>query len=298
MSSDQTRTLRDLGFKPYDGPRRDATDNGRVLFWDSLKRAWRSVLVKFALAFGGMCLLGIVLYVGMMFLRKQMSASGMPETDAFDGITVEDASKVILSLQQAVFWVSATLISLGAGSTAVAHDSTHKLFYFYFSKPVSKAQYIFGRVGAVALLIAEGMFIIGVLGLLMLLAVTKHSELVSVGLLFIPLFVYTQVVGLVMGLFSVVVSSLHRSKGVTISLWLLVLFLPHMAGAIVGLGSKSNVGYALSLPKLFEWIGNALFGIKSDGTLGWVYAVVALLVLCAASTVLLRTRLNRVEVVT
>ena len=58
--------IRDLGYRPYDGERHEASRNTLVLLRHSMKRAWRSWIVKLALLFSWVPMTGFGL-VGFLF---------------------------------------------------------------------------------------------------------------------------------------------------------------------------------------------------------------------------------------
>jgi hypothetical protein len=73
-------------------------------------------------------------------------------------------------------WLFVSLVTLGAGASAIAEDLTHRAFQFYFAKPVTPTQYLAGRVGALAVWIFSITFIPAVLLDLALVGTARSAD--------------------------------------------------------------------------------------------------------------------------
>jgi ABC-2 type transport system permease protein len=195
-------------------------------------------------------------------------------------------------------WLFVFIITIAAGASAVADDVRTRAFQNYFSKPVSREQYMFGRIVPVtflAFLLTFGPALILVI-LAAAVAPDKAQATTAAGLAF-PALVYGLLVSIVMGTLSVAVSAFSRSKGLTMTLWASIFFLPHVVAFVVKLVAKTNWLYLTSLPGCLGICGDAIFKRALEGQVQPWQALLALVVYVAAGLWLLRRKLLAVEVI-
>jgi hypothetical protein len=283
-------TVRDLGYRPYEGARLPPANNTWVMLRHGLSRAWASWLVKIAvfLSMAPMLVAAAAVAIALYFTRSQ----GPEAADAFD------ATQPLRYLYAAETWLSVSLLTLGAGAPAVAEDLTFRAFQFYFAKPVTPEQYYGGRALAVAIPIFGVTFVPAVLVDLVMVAmspVERASE--AVGLL-LPSLVYSIILAVVMGAGSVAISSLSKSRALTMSAWVLCFVVPHALAAVVdGIGHWPWL-YLGSFTGLLAVIADALFHVESTSQLHWYHALPVLGVFVAGSIALTLYRLRAAEVIT
>ena len=201
--------LRDLGYRPYEGDRRDASKNYSVMLRLSLRRAWRSWMVKLTLLF---CWVPTFAFVGALMMF------GADRLEAWLGN--------LLHVQWLLFVFP---ISLFAGAGAIAYDLENNAFAYLFAKPVTPAQYVFGRVGAVFVLCTTvstlPMVVLGLVltmfraeqGTEAVVAAVSSAAYAGAASLAISLFMATIAVGL---------SALSRSRTLTLSAFTVLLVVP------------------------------------------------------------------------
>lgn len=280
-------TVRDLGYRPYEGERLPATRNTFVLLRHGMTRAWASWLVKLAVlvTVGVVLVFGAITYLG----------SKMFDPRDFDPV----------SLARVVFtWLgpSVLLVSLGAGSGVIANDSRNRAFQFYFSKPVTPEQYLLGRTLPVSILVAITTFGGALLEILVLVGIAggREESISRLGLLF-PALGYSVVIGLTLGPLSVAVSSFGKSRTLTMMAWTALFVFPHSIGWLVDAVTRHRFPWLLlgSVPALLGYVGDALFRrpVAADQMIHWYHAAPLLALLVAGGVVLALYRLRRVEVV-
>ncbi|MBC7174509.1 MAG: ABC transporter permease subunit, partial [Polyangiaceae bacterium] len=213
-------SLRDLGYRPYEGERLPPSHNVWVLWRYGISRAWASVLVKLSAFFGWVPGAIGLIGVGIFFWFSQ---KGQVESPA-----ELKPQEWVARLLYGQMWIFATAVSLGAGSAAVAEDFTYKAFQFYFAKPVTPTQYLVGRVLAVAVLIFALCFIPTLFLVLGLTLAAPDSLRLEWASLFFPALVHSVVIATVMSSASVGVSALSKSRALTMSTWILLLLVPHV----------------------------------------------------------------------
>jgi ABC-type transport system involved in multi-copper enzyme maturation permease subunit len=272
------------------------------MFRQSMRRAWGSWLVKLAtfLSFGPPLIM-MALVVGGRVLVRQMQ--GDPSGESIpDPIRAAEMMRVLFSVQT---WLFVSAVTVGAGAPAIADDLTHRAFQFYFAKPVTALQYLLGRVLAVATWVFLLTFVPALL-LDLALVGTAPRELIAeqAGLLF-PAFLYSLVLSAVMSTTSVAVSSLSKSRALTMSAWITVFIVPHVLAAVVDAIARASGEpegwpwlYLGSFTGLLGNLADALFKIENASALEWYYGVPILVLLIALASAFTMHRIKRAEVIT
>jgi ABC-type transport system involved in multi-copper enzyme maturation permease subunit len=292
-------TLRDLGYRPYEGARLPPSINWWVMLRQGLARAWGSWMVKLAVLLCIVPSLFIAAYAGLgRFFTGQigMSAEELPEDAIFEAITL---LRMTFTAQT---WAFVSLVTAGAGATAIAEDFTFKAFQFYFAKPVTQAQYTVGRVLAVAVFVLL-VTLVPVLFVETVLVFSAPAILVEQLGLLLPIIVHALLVSLVMATLSVAVSSLSPSRALTLSAWLFLFLVPHVVAAVVhGIASIDDGPgwpwlYLTSFTGLLGIVADELFKAQGEEPLlHWYFAVPVLLAYVAGAVGLISYRLRRAEV--
>ncbi|MCC7540384.1 MAG: hypothetical protein IT379_29475 [Deltaproteobacteria bacterium] len=296
-------TVRDLGYRPYEGERLPASRNTWVLLRHGLARAWASWLVKLAIGVS----IAIVLVVGaytFVLSRIVAAISQMGSTQDLVGLCRSQYTWQI--------WFCVLLVSLGAGSGVIANDSRNRAFQFYFSKPVTPEQYLLGRTLPVSILCALITFAPAVIEIVVLitLAPTREESVSRVGLIF-PALGFSALIGIVVGPLSVAASALAKSRALTMAAWAAFFVLPHLVAALTdGVVMLADRGsgrdaegfpwlFLGSVPALLGYVGDALFRAPGVETakVGWMHAAPILGGIVAGSIALTWWRLRRVEVI-
>ncbi len=280
-------TIRDLGYRPYEGVRLPPSNNTKVLLRYGLRRAWGSWLVKLATFFGWFpCVIG-------------WAAIGIHFTQQGSGAAPYDGAAWTARLLLVQLWCFVTLVTLGAGAGAISEDLTHRAFPFFFAKPVTPAQYLVGRTSAIALYCFVLCFVPATL-LILAMVGTSPAELrlERLGLL-APALLESGIIAIVTAAASVAASSLSKSRALTMSAWILIFIVPHVLASLVdAIGDFPWLRLA-SLPALFEIVGDGLFKIQAEGEgeLRWFHALPILTLMTAGSLLFAHQRLRRAEVV-
>ncbi len=284
-------TIRDLGYKPYEGARLPPSNNSWVMLRQGLARAWASWLVKIAVFVAIFPPLIACLFLG----AGRYFAAQMGQTEE----TVDLGSTALREMFRYETWLVVSLVTLGAGAAAIAEDLTFKAFQFYFSKPVTPVQYLAGRVAAIALILFLMTFL-GGLFVVLVSGVTAQPEhrLADFGLL-APMLVYALMLSLFMASASVAVSCLSPSRALTMSAWGLLFIVPHVIAAIVDriAGGEFPWLYLASFTGLLGTVADALFKVESESDLQWFHAAPILAAIALLGLWGAHERLRRAEVI-
>lgn len=293
-------TIRDLGYRPYEGVRLPPTHNTWVMLRQGLMRAWASWMVKVAvfLCIVPALLIGTVVAARrLLFNEMGADAESVPEDAIFFGVSV---MRLVFTAQT---WLFVSLVTAGAGSTAVAEDFSFKAFQFYFAKPVTQVQYFIGRVLAVAIFVFLVTFVPAMLVNLVLAATAPPTVRLSDLGLVVPSLVHSLLLAVVMSTLSVAISSLSASRALTLSAWLFLFLVPHVVALVIDGIASMNDGpgwpwlYLASFTGLLGIVADELFKAQGEEPLlHWYFALPVLLVYVGAASSLIFYRLRRAEV--
>lgn len=285
-------TVRDLGYRPYEGARLPPANNTWVMLRHGLARAWASWLVKIAIFLSLGPLLVFAVYVALrLWVTRSMGAGA-------EGIPEFDGTEPLRYLYSSETWLAVSLLTLGAGAPAIAEDLTFRAFQFYFAKPVTPEQYYGGRALAVAIPIFGITFLPALLvDVVMVVMSPVESATEMLGLL-LPCLVYSLILAIVMGAGSVAISSLSKSRALTMSAWVLCFVVPHALAAVVDAIGHWPWLYLGSFTGLLGVVADALFHVETESQLHWYHAALVLGVFVAGSIALSLHRLRRAEVIT
>ena len=283
--------LRDLGYRPYEGERLPASRNTWVLARHGLARAWGSWMVKIAAFTSWLPALIGSFGLAIVWMQMQSLPPGA-EMPPFD------SAPFLRGFLQWHMWLFMTTISIGAGAGAIAQDMTFKAFQFYFAKPVTAPQYLMSRVVAVtfwcfiltfpwALLLVGG-----------LVGVAPEEERLTQAGLILPALICSLLMSGVMAVGSVSISSLSRSRALTISAWILLLFVPHVLGFIVAAIGDWPWLLLLSVPALIGVLCDAVMKIEPENALRWYHALPVLVAVVGGGLYMALHRIKRAEVIT
>jgi hypothetical protein len=284
-------TVRDLGYRPYEGARLPPANNTWVMLRHGLARAWASWLVKIAifLSLGPTLVVAATLAVVLWFMRTEAPPEAM---EAFE------PTQWLRRLYTAETWIAVSLLTLGAGAPAIAEDLTFRAFQFYFAKPVTPEQYYAGRALAVAIPVFAVTFVPAILVDVVLVAMMPHDQAVEMLGLVLPCLMYSLILAVVMGSGSVAISSLSKSRALTMSAWVLCFVVPHALAAVVDAIGHWPWLYLGSFTGLLGVVADALFRVDSHSDLHWWHAVPVLAAFVVASVSLSLYRLRAAEVIT
>lgn len=194
-------------------------------------------------------------------------------------------------------WV--TLISIFGGAGLVANDLRTGGILVYLSRPLSRRDYVLGKMGVpVALNLA--VTLVPCLALYFAGLSLAPDKLLKWDLLWVGPAIVLQslVIAFAVGLLVLAVSAVSRSARVTgvglIALWGGLELVRLIAVAAFG---RTEVSL-LSVQANVHAVGNALFGIKENGpVLFWAWPALVLVLTAVACVAVLNARVRAVEVV-
>jgi ABC-2 type transport system permease protein len=191
----------------------------------------------------------------------------------------------------------AVLLSIFGGAGLVANDLRTGAILVYLSRPLTRRDYVLGKMGV---LMALNLFITLLPGLLLYLAAVAllPDRFLKLEQAWIGPAIVAQslLIATAMSLLALAVSSLSRSARVAgvslMALWVGLEITRLVASNIFG---RPEVGL-LSLQGDVRALGNALFGIRGNA-LFWAWPLLALALASLGCLAILRARVRAVEVV-
>jgi ABC-2 type transport system permease protein len=280
----------DRGYRPYRGRHTPEASRWQVIAARTLRmaaRQWWAILLLVA------TVIPLLVAAVRMWLMSKLAAM------AAAGIAVESPDSYVM-----LPWGTMTLaflLALFAGAGQVADDARAGAFQFYFSRPVTRDQYLVGKlVPVVVLTMFIALLPALLLSLLRLALLPSAAEVVKK----LPLVGATIVVGaveaLVLAVPAVAISSLSKRRAYVQGGYFILYLLPWIVGNIFVKVTRSAWPALLSVPAHLSNLARFIYRMptpEDERALPvWVSAAfVALLV--AGSLALLRKRLASVEVV-
>jgi ABC-2 type transport system permease protein len=277
-------TLRDLGYKPYDGPRLPPSSSTWVIYRYGIRRALDSTTLKL--------LLGVSIFPGLVAALIAFIAL------RFSGDIAEfELDSYISFLFGLQTWFFVGLASLLVGSTAIAEDLQAHAFPIFFAKPLTPIQYLVGRVLAIGTLLFTLSVTPGVI-LVFGFAATAPAGIRGESIGFIlPVLAHAIIVASACACASVGLSATTRNRAITMSLFMVLWLVPGVVAKVVHLATGQAWLNLISIPNLLGVLGDALLKKDMTDQLAWYWALLALVVYAGAGLFFAQARLNRAEVV-
>lgn len=265
-----------------------------MLFRHSARRAWSSWFVKVAVIFGWIPPALALVIFGFQFAMTKAAAA--QNAALAQGIEEKlNPAELLRTTYDWQFWMFLTLITLGSGATAIARDFEFSAFRFYLAKPVEPWQYLVARVLGVAAWCFAITWLPALLFCVGASAIASRPEHLGLAL---PATLYAAILSTSLALASVAISATSRSRGLTMSLWVVVLVVPHTLAGILARASETHWADLMSLPALLGRVGDALFRLENTEGLEIVYAAPALAIILAFLGAFAWRRVENAEVIT
>jgi ABC-2 type transport system permease protein len=278
----------DQGYRRYEarGPLR------RVRFWPITREALRLILSK--RAFLGLLILS---WVPFLFRVGQIVL-----------VTYFPDAARVLPLDGRLFGEflnqqvgPALLLSIFGGAGLIANDLRTGGILVYLSRPLTRRDYVVGKLGVLLGLNLSATLVPGLLLYAIALAmVPKQFAVWSLAWLGPAVVAHSLVLAGVLSLLSLAASALSRSARVAglglVGLWVGLEIVRQIVRAI----TRRPEAILLSLQADLRALGNALFGVPARGDAGlhWIWPALVLAGVAALCLLILRARVRAVEIVT
>jgi len=190
------------------------------------------------------------------------------------------------------------VIAIYAGAGLIANDLKANALQIYFSKAITRRDYLIGKLGVVAFFIALVTLLPGIL--LFLLAAAFHTDLsflIEYAWVLLPILAYSLIIIFTNSLLVLAMSAMNRSSRFAgIFFAAIVFFSDILYGILAAMLRTTGVAW-VSLRSNLSRIGDLLFGVRSALSLSpWICGLVLAAVI-AASVWIIHSRVRAVEVV-
>jgi ABC-2 type transport system permease protein len=287
-------TVRDLGYRAYEGALRPPSDNTWVLLRYGLWRIWGSWINRLAVVIG--ILLPTVVFGVFDVVRWQLAQMNPQMAEQWNRL---DPAPELRSVVGMTFWFFVTVITMRSGAGVIAEDFTNRAYQFYFAKPVTPIQYLIGRASALAIFVFA-VVVIPTTSVALLLANLGPDEdrMERLGLV-LPAILDAAIIAVTCSILSIAVSALSKSRALTMTAWALLLLAPFVLASLVEGITDAEWVFLASPPGLLWILGDALFKVHERWEhVEWYHALPVLVALNAGGVFLALSRIRKAEVIT
>lgn len=293
-------TVRDLGYRAYEGEIRAPSRNLWVMMRHGLWRIWGSWVNKLVIFF---CWIPLLILAIVAFARFGALGPEMPEMPenavGFGRWFLSPPAVWLRTLTGIQFWFFASIVTIRSGAGVISEDLNNRAYQFYFSKPVTPLQYLVGRTGALALIVFLLVFIPTAIMVFIFMGLGPETERYErLGLLLPALFDGT-IIAVCTSALAVASSALSKSRALTLTAWTLILFVPFALGFLVETIGDVEWVFAISLPGALWSVGDALYKVSGSwDDLRWFHTAPVLAIAVGGASYAALMRIRRAEVVT
>lgn len=240
--------------------------------------------------------LGLLILAWLPFVVRTVQiyvASNYPQA-AMLRLTAETFREFLEQQEIFVFFVA-----IFAGAGLIAHDKRAGALQIYLSKPLSRVEYVVGKLAILAVLLLAVTWLPATLLLLVEMLLTGKLDFIRSNPHVIPAIAVFSAIQVLLASFTMVaLSALSKSsRFVGIMYAGVTLFSDAIFEVLRGIFRTSRFSW-ISVPALLEQLGDAIFRLPLRYETPWMVSLVVILALIAGSILVLERRVRGVEVVT
>jgi ABC-2 type transport system permease protein len=287
--------IRDRGYQPYAGAYTPTQGRWALIARRMLRLLMPQWWVILLLVGAGLRLL---LGAAVVWIKSKL-AGALPAGAPIATIPNPDDSVLGILVDGTGTMLIAFMLALLAGGGAIADDARAGAFQFYFARPVSKLQYLVGKLVPALVLVGAVAIIPPLLLALLRIALCQPGEVLHKLPLVPAALGGGAIETVVLSLLALALSSLSSRRGYVQGAYATLFILPWIVGGIFTRVMRSPWPALLSIPAHLENVSRFLFRMRIDDepTLPvWLSATV-LWAIVAVSIAILRRRLEDIEVV-
>jgi ABC-2 type transport system permease protein len=276
--------IHDQGYRRYGGQR---APRGQA--WSVITRAGiRTMLAK--RAFLGLMLIGWFPF----FVRAVQiyAAANLPQAQ-FLAPTAETFRQF---LQQQAIFVFFVTVYVGAG--LIANDRRANALQIYLSKPLTRAEYVFGKLAILLTFLLLVTWVPAIVLLIVQIAFAGNFTFFRNNLFLFPaITVFTFIEVVLVAMTMLALSSLSNSSRYVGILYAAVLFFTQAIYGVVYAVTRSTAMSWLSVSANLTQIGDVIFRLPPKYETPWIVSLVVIAGLITVSGLILERRVRGVEVI-
>jgi ABC-2 type transport system permease protein len=276
--------IHDQGYRRYGGER---APHGRT--WAVIARAGiRTLLARRAF-------LGLLLLAWFPFLVRAVqiyAATNLPQA-SFLAPTPEMFRQFLEQQSPFVFF-----ITVYAGAGLIANDRRANALQIYLSKPLTRAEYVFGKLAVLMTFLLLVTWVPAILLLIVQIAFAGNFTFFMNNVFLFPaITVFTLIQAVMVAVSMLALSSLSNSSRFVGILYAGVTFFSAAIYGVIFAITRSTAFSWISIPANLEQIGNVIFRLPARYDTPWGVSLLVIVGLIALSGFVLERRVRGVEVV-
>lgn len=290
-------TVRDLGYRAYEGELRAPSQNYWVMMRHGMWRIWGSWVNKLVVFFFWAPLL---VFIVLAWMRAQVPETAVPSmTEGPVGWFFAAPPVWMRSLTGIQFWFFGTILTLRSGAGVISGDLNNRAYQFYFAKPVTPAQYLGGRVSALAVYVFGVITVPTIFLALVLMGLGPEEQRLERAGLILPALLDGALIAIVSSTLAIATSALSKSRALTLTAWAMVLFVPFALAFLVQALAESEWMFLTSVPGALWAVGDALYKVDTSWEeLRWFHAAPVLVAAVGGTLYAALRKISRAEVIT
>ncbi len=190
-------------------------------------------------------------------------------------------------------------VTVYVGSGLIANDRRSNALQIYLSKPLTRAEYVAGKLGTLLFFLLLVTLVPALMLLFLEMMFSASLAFVGANLFLLPAITLYALVEVLLSAFTMLaLSSLSTSARYTAMLYAgVVLFTAAVFGIVNGITNSSSLAW-LSFRANLDQIGDVIFRLQPRFESPWLLSVVVVALLIGLSVWVLERRVRGVEVVT
>ncbi|MGE3507703.1 MAG: ABC transporter permease subunit [Vicinamibacterales bacterium] len=276
--------IHDQGYRRYTGRRRPPGRGWRVIARSGI----RAML-------GRRAFVGLLIVAWLPFLVRAVqiyAATNLPQA-SFLAPSAETFRQFLGQQEVFLFFVA-----VYAGAGLIANDRRAHALQIYLSKPLTRAEYVIGKLGVLFSFLLAVSWLPAVLLLVVEVLFTGSFDFAREHLFLLPAITFfSWLEALVLSLAMLALSSLSRSSRYVAMLYAGVLFFSQALAVVLRTATGGSGLAWLSLSNSLEQIGNAVFGLRPAYDSPLAACLAAVLAVMTLSIAVLERRVRAVDVV-
>jgi ABC-2 type transport system permease protein len=260
-------------------------------------RAWGVIAAAgIRSALGRRRLSGLLLLAWLPFFIRAVQfylSANVPQA-AFLAPTAETFREFLNQQQIFVLFVT---VSVGAG--LIANDRRANALQIYLSKPLSRWEYVFGKLTVLLVFLLLVTWLPAIALLIVQILLAGNLTFIRDHVYLLPaISVFAILEGIMVAASMLALSSLSRSARYVGILYAAVIFMTPALVGVMRLVTGSSAVALMSFPANLRQVGNAIFRLPLPYDTPWELSLLMILGLIAGSGLILERRIRGVEVVT
>lgn len=278
-------SIHDQGYRRYGGGRAPRGQAWLVIARSGIK----TMIAKRAF-------LGLLLLAWLPFLVRAVqiyAAANVPQASQLLAVTAETFRQFLDQQEIFVFFIT---VYVGAG--LIANDRRANALQIYLSKPLTRAEYVFGKLAILAAFLFLVTWLPAIVLLIVQIAFAGNFAFLVQNFFLFPAITVFACIQVVLGATTMLaLSSLSNSSRYVGILYAAVIFFTQAIGGVLFLVTRSTSFSWISFSANLGQIGDVLFRLRPRYDTPWPVSFLVIALVIAASGVVLERRVRGVEVV-